>query len=438
MIFYIIPEIRYGIGLPELSHEQMTIVTSHCHPAIQYMRLMGNIIWCAEESFGRLEKEKEKSYYQAHRLLELREVERLILTVPEKERYLLTFKITPRFEKLAQKLQAKVLMPSYILNRFWEDKTKGMSVLKKHGIPVKDSLSGFWQELTYDFAVSHFGTQSLVVQKPRGMAGSSTHFVHSQDEWNKLGEIVGINPLIKISPFLIGTTYTVNALVNDTGVYTGYPMFQITGDYRYTRYAGGTCGVDMSAGRIFPETFLYELKNITKKIGEIMSKDGFFGWFGIDCIVDKNNRITVIEINPRFTASVSIFSQAQDTYLHANFWMGNVNLQQKLPDMMKPLSFTTLIIRNIESHSKIISQNFVPGIYHLDGDRLILKKQTVFIKDMTNPQEYLVVAKGRGTEIHPDGEMATIVSHRSAVKNEQIDDDLGKVANLVTIALENN
>ncbi len=442
MIFYIIPEIRYGIGLPELSSEPMMIITSHRHPAIPFMREADNTIWCAEESLdpagAGLGTGRDKALYQAHGLLELKEVQALILAVPEKERHLLTFKITPRFEKLAAPLKAKVLMPSYTLNRFWEDKNKGMDELKKLGIPVKESLSGLWQEFNYDDAIARFGTKSLVIQKPRGMAGSSTHFVHDQNEWDELGKTLGSNPSIKISPFLIGTTYTVNALVSSTGVYSGYPMFQITGDHRFTRYEGGTSGVDMSGCRSFSAAFLHEIKNNIEKIGKAMAEDGFFGWFGVDFIVDGNDTITIIEINPRFTASVSVFSQAQNHGLQANFWSGNLNLQQKLPDMMKPLPFTTLIIRNIESNNKLIAQDFMPGIYHLVGNKLVLKKATVFIKDMASPQEYLIITKGKDTEIHPDGEMATIIAHRSAVKNEHIDDDLGKVANLVTIALHNS
>ncbi|OGC82288.1 MAG: hypothetical protein A2V81_02005 [Candidatus Abawacabacteria bacterium RBG_16_42_10] len=432
MIFYIIPEIRYGIGLPELSPEPMMIVTSHRHPAIIFMRNAGALIWCAEEN-------SEEPYYQAHQLLELEKVQKLITDVPESECHLLTFKITPRFEKLAALLHAKVLMPSFKLNRFWEDKNKGMDELRKLNIPVKDAVSGMWQDFTYDNVVERFHTKSLVIQKPRGMAGSSTHFVHSQEEWNELGSALGINPLLKISPYLIGSTYTVNALVNTAGIYSGYPMFQITGDKRFTRYEGGTSGVDMSGGRSFSAILLQEIKNIIEKIGKKMAEDGFFGWFGVDFIVDQNDKVTIIEINPRFTASVSIFSQAQHHDFQADFWSGSLDLVQNLPDMMKPLPFTTLILRNVGEENMNIARNFSPGIYHLDptpgAERLILKKQTVFIKDMTNPQEYLIIAKGIDTEIHPDGEMATIVTHRSAVKNEQIDDDLGKVANLVTMAL---
>ncbi len=429
MIFYIIPEIRYGIGLPELSAQPMMIITSHRHPAISLMRADGNSIWCAEE-------EGEVPHYQAHQLLELEKVQKLILDSPEPERKLLTFKITPRFEKLAGELQAQVLMPSYKLNRFWEDKNKGMAELKKLGLPVKDALAGLWQEFTYEGTIARFGGNELVVQKPRGMAGSSTHFIRSQTDWDELGKILGINPLVKVSPFLVGDTYTVNALVNITGLYCGYPMFQITGDQKYTRYEGGTSGVDMSGGRIFAPAVLGEIKNITQKIGEALSGDGFWGWFGVDFIVDKNDKVTVIEINPRFTASVSVFSQAQASQFTANFWSANLDLQQKLPELMQPLPFTTLIVRNVSLENMVVAQHFTPGMYHLEGDRLILKKETVFIKDMTNPQEYLIIAKGKEMEIHPDGEMATIVAHRSALQGDHIDDDLGKVANLVTMALK--
>ena len=71
MIFYIVPEIRYALGLAELSPEPMTIITGHEHPAIDILREQKVNVWCAEE------KGKETSYH-APGLLRLSAVQKLI------------------------------------------------------------------------------------------------------------------------------------------------------------------------------------------------------------------------------------------------------------------------------------------------------------------------------------------------------------------------
>lgn len=432
MIFFLIPEIRYGIGLLEQIEESACIITSHRHEAVGIIRDQGLEVMCLEE-------EGLEPVYQAHQMLELESVRAKILKLPYVERKILTFKITPRLENLAADLQAEILMPSAELNRFWENKSKGMVELAAVGVPTKPFVSGGFGSFTYQKLTHDWACSKLVVQKPRGMAGSSTYFVSSLAEWESLSATLH-NTLVKITPYVEGKTFTVNCLLNDTGVYHGYPMFQITGDQRFTRYPGGTCGVDMSGGRSFTPQFLQGLTEIVRKIGDALKKTKFWGWFGLDFLVTEKDEIVVIEINPRFTASLSIFSQYQSLLYSGSFWSAYIDRKQHLPNVVKPIPLTTLILRNTSPDSKKINQNLPCGNYQISNHALTLNYSTIFISDLCSlpsavPQ-YLVVAKAKGTTINSDGEYATIVTPRSAIdQNGNIDDGLAKIANLVTMTL---
>ncbi len=432
MIFFLLPEIRYGIGLMEQIPNQVCIVTSHQHQAVAEMQAQGQNIIC-------LEAEGLAPVSQAHQMLELDLIRARILEIPKAERKILTFKITPRLSKLALKLEAEVLMPPYQLNRFWEDKNKGMAEFAKVGVPTKPSMSGAFATFNYQTIVNQWDYTKLVIQKPRGMAGSTTYFVETPTEWQELSGILH-NTLVKITPYIEGDPFTINCLLNNTGVYHGYPMFQITGDKRFTRYSGGTCGVDMTGGRTFDAGILQKLDEIVHLIGTALKKTDFWGWFGLDFLVTPKGEIVIIEINPRFTASISIFSQAQHYFLESSFWQGYIDKKKVFPDMVKPLPVTSLILRNTATESVKINNSLSSGIYEIDETSFKHKKQTTKISDLCSLPSaltsFLVVAKSVGTEIQPDGEFATIVAPRSAVDmNGNIDDSLGKIADFVTMVL---
>lgn len=432
MIFFLLPEIRYGIGLLEHVEEPACIVTSHRHEAVGIIRDQGYEVICLEE-------EGLEPVYQAPQMLELELVRSKIMQLPYNERKILTFKISPRLEVLARSLQATILMPPSELNRFWENKDKGMAELTAIGVPTKSSVSAAFGSLSYHSLAKDWQYSKLVVQKPRGMAGSTTYFVDSEQEWSDLEPILH-NTLVKVTPYLEGKTFTVNCLLNDTGVYHSYPMFQITGDRRFTRYPGGTCGVDMTGGRSFSNEFLQKLTQIVHKIGAALKKTNFWGWFGLDFIVTNTDEIIIIEINPRFTASLSIFSQYQSVMFSASFWSGYIDRKQPLPNVVKPLPLTTLILRNTAEETKVVENDLSCGLYEHTNNQLHLNSSTIFISDLCSlpsklPQ-YLVVSKAKGTAINMDGEYATIVTPRSAIdQNGNVDAELAKVADLVSMTL---
>lgn len=427
-MFYIIPEIRYAIGLVEQLKQDVIVITSHKHPALSYLREQGITIWCAEEH-------GHEPPYHAHGLLLLPEVRAFIEGKPYPERLLVTFKNSPPFTLQAKRLRAKVLMPSFKLNRFWEDKNRGLGELAKAGVAVKTSLTDTWLNLSYAGVCAQFNSDRLVVQKPFGMAGNSTFFVNSDAEWQALNGKIGENPLVKITPYLDGESFTVNCLLLPSGeVKSSYPMLQITGDKRFTRFAGGTCGIDMTGTRTFSAKFLKELAAALETIGQTMQSSKFWGWFGVDILI-SNGECVVLEINPRFTASISIFSQAQYLQTKHSFWQEYFEGNQGKWQTQQPLPYTSLLLRNTESDELAIKGNFKPGIYTFEDDGLKLVNNTIFLKDLLSPGQYLIVNKGEGTKIHVDGEMATIVAYGSATQAGSIDANLAKVANLVRIAL---
>lgn len=74
-------------------------------------------------------------------------------------------------------------------------------------------------------------------------------------------------------------------------------------------------------GNIGPQTLDCSIQNQLQKLGKILSKEDPFlsGIFGIDFIL-KDNLVSLIEVNPRYTASVELLELAsQQSYLAVHF-----------------------------------------------------------------------------------------------------------------------
>lgn len=68
------------------------------------------------------------------------------------------------------------------------------------------------------------------------------------------------------------------------------------------------------AGSIGPLRLSNELKHEIARLGELLANEFHLrGWFGVDCIVDSNERLWVLEVNPRYTASLELLESRDNS-----------------------------------------------------------------------------------------------------------------------------
>lgn len=190
------------------------------------------------------------------------------------------------------------------LNRLLEDKIKFYDLCSKNNLPLLPALIVPFNQVNYQLAKDKFGDK-LVLQTHFGWAGNSS-FVSS--EWSDISQLIPLNTIVKISPFIKGYSLINNCCLTSNGLIQSPPGMQYTGIPQLTNNPLAT------VGRQWP-SFTSNLINsqvrlITQNFSEILKELNYRGFFGLDFIVDDQN-VYLIECNPRLTASFAFYTQLE-------------------------------------------------------------------------------------------------------------------------------
>ncbi len=163
----------------------------------------------------------------------------------------------------------------------------------------------------------------------------------------------------------------------------------------------------------------------------------------MDFIVNKND-VDLIEINPRFVASIPFFTkmQIQDKQLpflllHILEFLNNKTknvFQQSFREWDKENNFNAsqLILRNIKNKPVKIRKSLTSGIYEVKNNKLTFKKKVYYMKRDLNNNEFLIQCVVKNSIINPDMEYANIQTGYGIMENERkFKDCFNKVVNLV-------
>lgn len=253
--------------------------------------------------------------------------------VSEEQSRLISFKPSRRLEERAAALGAQLaLAPASIAQRL-ENKLVLIELAADAGIvstPAPTDPVGLPAQakikvtadldLTELRAAVHAGKSELVVQSPRGFMGRKTWAVGDEESWHAVrGELAG-RPA-KVARFIAGRPGTLNVVVDSAGtVLCSAPIVQVTGEPRLTPYRLGSCGNDFTwRPAPHPQDGPYEL---ARRLGPVLAARGYRGHFGIDFVVetvgDETSRTWLIEINPRLTASMALYSAWRPTLIRAH------------------------------------------------------------------------------------------------------------------------
>lgn len=244
-------------------------------------------------SYKLIKSEEFKKYFQHHH---------------KAFNYIQTFKISPSFEKQVEEIGAELVNTPAFLNRQFENKLPQFEFLQKIGVNIPESeilnVSGL------DFKqLSEKYQNPFVIQFNRGHTGESTFFIKSEEDLQKIKRVFPERE-VKVSEFIGGIAYTVNAAVYNNQTFVGGLSYQITGIKSLTPNPGGTVGNDFSLRTGFEQQTQQKIIATTTKIGDKMAKSDYKGLFGLDFIV-KEGIPYVIEINARQPASIPFFTKIQ-------------------------------------------------------------------------------------------------------------------------------
>ncbi|MFA6518539.1 MAG: ATP-grasp domain-containing protein [Candidatus Shapirobacteria bacterium] len=218
---------------------------------------------------------------------------------------IMPFKPSAKTEKICQKQNWLVLSNPAKLNRLLEDKIKFSQLCHQHKLPTIPHLVAPLDQENFLLAQKKFGPK-LVLQTHFGWAGNSTFYFESYQE---IANKISPNTLCKFSPYLEGYTLINNCCQTKFGLIQSPVGRQLTGLKEYTQNPFATVGRQWPS--LAPQSVINQVVEVTKLLSDkLLKKYDYRGFFGIDFFVHQN-RVMILEINPRLTASFGFYTKLE-------------------------------------------------------------------------------------------------------------------------------
>ncbi len=349
--------------------------------------------------------------------------------------HLLLFKSSFQVEQICQSLGVRILSAPSSISRKLENKLFLSKIMKDSSIPLLEQEEIILEPKNLLKKTSF--RYPLVAQYAKGFGGNSTFLVEDPKDWCQLPLERG-SKRVKITPYKEGFTLTINGVVMDKQVVVGSPFLQLTGIPSITPKRMAACGNDFNTSWIPLEI----LKGIQKKsitVGEIISQQGFQGFFGLDWLWVPSEGFYLIEINPRFTGNIHLSTKIQTSlgetpliYYHLAHFLH----WKALPIQNKPYSAVgaQLILHSFDPGSYWIQNTPKGGIYSLPEMTFLRKGYS--LEDIQNPKEVLVQPLPKGFPTGYGKEVGRLVFRRTISNGKEIDPEIQKIAKWFYKSLE--
>ncbi|MFA6315460.1 MAG: ATP-grasp domain-containing protein [Candidatus Paceibacterota bacterium] len=226
---------------------------------------------------------------------------------------ILVFKNTLRVEAIVKASGVNCLNPQSVLSERVENKLSQIrwlgplaaKYLPPHGAKLAKYIT--WK-----------GHDPFILQWAHGHTGDGTILISTPEELKAIQEKFP-ERMARVSPFIVGSSFTVNAVVTPTRVIMGNINYQITGLEPFTDNHFSTVGNDWGLIRnILTAEEITKIGSMVSDIGTRLAADGWKGLFGVDIIRDDiNKRLYLIEVNARQPAG-AVFESALQNEARAN------------------------------------------------------------------------------------------------------------------------
>lgn len=417
-IFFVTPDPRRAIGL-ETILPNFHIVTSQTDPLVE------------EACKGRFFISPSPHADSGHLLRDEMTLAYIKQQAGEKKANVLTFKAGPMVAKVCAENGFCYLGPDWKLNRRWEDKiffaekcaqlkiSNARSYIAHDEMELRKTLSDpLWEG-------------KVVLQLARGHSGNSSFLLNSAEEvLRQAKKFPGRK--YKLSPFMVGETYTLDAVVGAFGVQISAPILQITGLRDFNRHLLGTCGNDYAfAARHLPPAARKSMRKSAQKIAVTMQAEGYRGFLGFDFVMEGETT-HLIEVNPRLVGSVPVFTKLQLAAGEIPFLLLHILefLDFDFNRFTFPLvsdftfNFSQLLTRNLRAEAVQVEKTLSGGIYTLKEEGPVWLRPAYFATAATLAVgEFFLHTVGAGSAISPDKEYAGLQFGCGIMKNNSALED---------------
>jgi hypothetical protein len=219
-------------------------------------------------------------------------------------------------EELCRQLDLQLVFPRAELRRRIDDKIEATRLANKAGVASVPNALGpvkSWEDL--QALAGHLGPD-LVIQTAFGDSGTTTYFVSSREDLDKVLPKVAAEREVKVMKKIRCFQAAVEGCVTSAGTIVGPMMTEIVGFSELTPYKGGWAGNEV-APHAFTEAQRIAACKGTESFGDVLREEGWRGYFEIDWLVDLDTDALYLgEVNPRITGASPLTNLA--AFAHAD------------------------------------------------------------------------------------------------------------------------
>ncbi len=240
------------------------------------------------------------------RLLDQKKVQNFIAsTAAQRQIVIIPFKPSAKIETICRQQHWLLASNPASLNRLLEDKIKFYQLCQDHNIPTLPSFIAPINAANFRHAQELFG-QEIVVQTHFGWAGNSTFIFNDFSQIH--GELYQVSA--KFSPYIKGYSLLNNCSIYQNQLLQSQPALQYTGLFPYTNNPFSTVGRQWPSQA--PSNVIDQVTKITQDFSQkILIPNHYRGFFGLDFIVDDQQKVYLLECNPRLTASFAFYTSIE-------------------------------------------------------------------------------------------------------------------------------
>jgi hypothetical protein len=363
-LVYISREIERSLGLEDLL-ENYHIACIEDHYIVDQLLENSIDVFCLDKFNGEL------SVKSSLNLISNAKVQKWISDISKSCNFnTLFFQSNEPLIRKVKMLHGNVLNIKPFISSKFEQKLSQFRFFQENNIPIPESKLVELNDSLYESLVNEFG-EIFVIQLDRAHTGGGTFFIRGEEDWTSCMNLIRGN-VAKVSKFIKGDSYTINACITKNANFIGGLQYQITGVTELTSGEGTTVGNDWSYANSLDSTLKQGLFEVVRKLSEAMKKEGYRGLFGIDLVLGEG-KWYVIEINARQTANLAMQTKLELMTDQVPLMLLNlaellgIEIDIKPNWEILPLNGSQVFLR-AKVESVEIKNDIKSGIYRLQSD----------------------------------------------------------------------
>lgn len=360
---------------------------------------------------------------------------------------LFVYKAATPLDALVAELGVRLLSAPGCIRKPLEDKKVFREEAGKAGIQIPAGVNLTLSELTggysppkitkWDQLKQEYG-EKLVFQLTdfSSGGGQGTFFVETAEDFLKFREFCRTQTVVKTVKFvnvcrrIDGRAASISGCATKYGTVTSLLQTQIMDQPELAGFKGRSgvwLGHDWNVR--FSDKAQLEAEKLCQKWGDYIYRKGYKGIFGLDVVVGKDDRVTVIECNSRYTGAFPVYTMLQlsqgemplDVW-HLAEWLGlNYEMDIKAVQVVarRPKTGSHIIMHSLADRPVKINHQVSAGIYY--NNKFI--RCGFSLLDIRSDDEFVLCDRvpGRGQTVKPGERIGKLIFKRRII------DDSGRL-----------